>query len=75
MKTNGTFQLSSPSLKNSYSFASEWPIPEPMGKAAYFPRSLCAGISGEGWTKPYGKLDWGADLDGIVRSCYLAAGN
>lgn len=74
MKNNGTFIISSPSLEKTYSFKSDWPIPEPTGRPEYFSKSLYAGISGEGWTKPYGNLPWGKDLDGEVKSCLISVG-
>lgn len=69
---NGLLTISSLSLNHSYKFQTNWPLPKCQGKQEYHTRMICAGISGDGWMKPYGNLNPTAILDGTLYSCLVS---
>jgi len=69
---NGLLIFSSPSLSHKYKFQTKWPLPERPGKAECHSKMICAGISGDGWMKPYGNLNPTAEMDGVLYSCLVS---
>jgi arylsulfatase A-like enzyme len=70
---DGIMRVSDSSNSNRYMIQTTWPLPVQSGNPVSFERNICAGISGNGWTEPFGKLTRGMSLEGELSSCLLSA--
>lgn len=71
----GTLLIQSPAFTKDYQFITNWPLPNQEGHPNCHTKSIFAGTSAYGWSKPYGNLKKGVDLEGEILSALIVAGN
>jgi hypothetical protein len=69
---NGILKISNNITCRVFNIQTSWPLPLEPGHPECFPRTLSAGISGDGWIKPYGNLTRGVNFEGTINSCLIS---
>lgn len=72
---DGLMKVVSPELSKAYQIETNWPLPKQQGHQECLSKTICAGVSGDGWMKPFGHLNRALDLEGIVYSCLVSTSN
>jgi len=73
--TKGMLKVSRSQSGKESKIQTSWPLPLQPGHPECFPRTLSVGISGDGWIKPYGNLERGANFKGTINSCLISVDN
>jgi len=75
INSEGILNISDNITRQVFYIQTSWPLPILQGRPECFSRILSAGVSGDGWIKPYGNLSRGINLQGTINSCLLSVGN